>query len=197
MGTDANDGLLTASAVNGFLTRAVHVVEQESDWPWLETQETLTTTASVGTLTPGSVGLNWLRTRWLEDQYGKNMEWYSHAELDDRFTNTQTGFPKFFSVYGDLIHLRPIPDGVYTITHFYQRVEADLVNDSDTPLLPATYHTALVDYASYLGFRASRETERANLSFQNYQELLKQMKQRAKRRVDLPGKVRVRPGSWL
>lgn len=197
IGSDPNDGLLTPTAINSFINRALHSLEQEAEWPWLEMQETINVVAGTTSYTPGASGGNWLRTRWLEDQNGKNMEWFSHVELDDRYSNSSTGQPKTFSVYGDQINIRPIPDGSYTLTHFYQRSEADLVNDTDTPVIPATYHTLIVDYASYLAFRASRETERANEALQAYKDSVKQMWSRAKRRVDLPGKVRVRPGSWL
>lgn len=197
LGTDAGDGLIVPASVNLHINRAVHDIEQESDWPWLETSETVAIVAGTDQYTPGAVGGSWLRTRWVEDDTQKVIEWYSRQELADRWRISTVGKPVEFSVYQDKIWLRPVPDQAYTYTHFYQKFEADLVNDSDTTLMPATYHSGLVDYATYLAFKSSRETERANLAFQSYTDRMKRMKERAKRRVDLPGKVRNRPGGWL
>ncbi len=197
VGSDANDGLLTPTLVGSFINDALHAVEQESDWPWLETSETLAVLAGVDTYAPGAVGGHWLRTRWIEDDVQKVLEWYSREEMGDRWRSTTVGKPVEFSVYADTIYLRPVPDAAYTYRHFYQQSEVDLVSPTDVPLMPATYHQAIIDYASYLCFKASREVERANLTFQEFQDRLAMMKQRAKRSVDQPGKVRIRPGSWL
>ena len=200
VGTDANDGLLTPTSVNSFINRALHKVEQESDWPWLETSETISTVAGTDSYTPGAAapaGTLWLRTRTIFDDADHVVEWESRMETGDRWSNATTGKPQEFSIYGDKIIFRPVPDAVYSYNHLFQKAEVDLAADSDTPILPATYHNGIVEFASYLAFRGSRETERANLAFQGYTEELKKMKERAKRRVDLPGKVRVRRGSWI
>ena len=197
LGTDANDGLLTPTLLNLFANDALHAVEQESDWPWLETSETISVLAGTDHYTPGATGGRWLRTRWIEDDVQKVIEWYSRQQLGDRWRVTTVGKPVEFSIYADTIYLRPVPDAAYTYVHFYQQYELDLVADTDTPAMPATYHGAIVDYVCFEAFKASRESERANLAFQAFQDRLQQMKMRAKRAVDQPGKVRIRPGSWL
>ncbi len=199
MGLDANDGLIAPATINGFINESNHIIEQESDWPWLEVQETITMTAGTATYTPGGTATPnlWLRTRFISNDFGEVVEWYSYESLLDRWRNTTTGKPIEWAMYGDTIHFAPVPDSAYAYTHYYQRMEPDLVNPLDTPIMPPTYHNAIIEYASYLGFRASRETDRANEAFQAYTDRLTRMKERAKRRVDLPGRVRVRPGSWL
>lgn len=210
LGTDPNDGLLTPKSINGFLNRALHKVEQESDWPWLETQETLVLTTGVDSYTPGSTspaGTVWLRTRFMLDDTERVVEWQTRMQTGDRWRKIDShvanqgqstvGKPIEFSIYADQIIFRPIPDNTYYYNHLFQQAEKDLVLDTDTPIIPATYHNGIIEFASYLAFRSTRESERANLSFQGYNEELKKMKERAKRRIDLPGKVRVRPNSWL
>lgn len=201
-GLDANDGLVTPAVVTSRLNRAIHAYEAEGTFPWLQQSEIITTVAGTDTYTPGATapaGVTWLRTSEIRDanQDSNVLNWQSPTELDDKWNLTMQGFPKDFTIYQDRIILRPIPDAAYTLLHRFEQTEIDLVADSDTPILPAMYHEVLIEYASYLCFRRSRETERMQEALNAYNSWVVKMRSRALRRADLPGRVRIRPGGWL
>lgn len=88
-----------------------------------------------------------------------------------------TGDPYFYfrlgttdslGVYTDWIQFNPIPDAVYTIGLFYKTTVADLVNDSDTPPIPLTWHPGIVVYARYLFYDETQDWQRAQFSYASW-----------------------------
>lgn len=204
-GLDEDDTLITPTVLNGFLNRAVHAYEAEGTWPWLQQVETIVTAANQDSYTPGAAAqlldptVQWLRTSELRvaDNESDVIEWKSPTELDDKWNFTDIGPPEDFTIFADQIILRPIPDGAYNVIHRFERIERDLINETDIPTLPAIYHEVLVEYATMLCFRRSRETERYQEAMNAYNAWVAKMRARALRRADLPGRVRVRPYGWL
>ena len=202
-GLDEDDGLITPTVLNGFINRALHAVEAEGTWPWLQCSETIVTVANQDTYTPGAYVTNplwdWNRTselRVLENE-ADTLNWKGPSELDDKWDLDEIGPPEDFTVYQDQIIVRPIPDGVYNIVHRFERAEIDLVAETDTPALPPQFHEVLVEYGAYLCFRRSRETERMQEALNAYNAWIAKMRARSLRRADLPGRVRVRKYGWL
>lgn len=62
-------------------------------------------------------------------------------------TNVTTGQPVIYAMDGANIHLFPTPNGVYSLEIRYWKLPAELVNDADTPTLPARWHWLLWKYA--------------------------------------------------
>jgi hypothetical protein len=58
-----------------------------------------------------------------------------------------SGVPTHYAVAGDEVRLWPTPDTAYTLRLRYYKKPASLVNASDTPEIPGTYHHLLVSYA--------------------------------------------------
>lgn len=65
------------------------------------------------------------------------------ATMDNR------GKPTHYSRYRTWVTLDPVPDGIYTIELFYKGNIVDLVSDSDTPVLPDTWHHGILLMAKY------------------------------------------------
>lgn len=198
LGVDpSNDTLMSSDKVGRFVNLALHEIEAQHPWSWLQKSETLTTAAGTETVTPAA---DWRFTTELRNNQGRNLERYSMTDLNDRWmplgNNTTQGPPIEWAVWQSTIYLRPIPDGVYTLTHYYLRSEVDLAGDTDTPLIPDALSGAVIEYASYLAFRRERNDPRAAECLKAYQ-VWEQRMQRWEQPFTTPGRVRVRPGHWL
>lgn len=205
LGVDSSDGLLTPAVINAFINDANHQIELMHDWPWLQTDETITTVAGQDSYTPGAFNtahdangntLIWHRTDELRDGVDATvLERQSNTELDDRWRPTDMGKPREWAVYKDQIILRPVPDNVYTIVHRYVRQENDLVNTTDLPSMPASAHAAIADLATFLALRRDRNDPRAQAAEAAFNTWMAGL-QLDKKRYKTPGRVRIRPGGW-
>lgn len=193
MGLTSGDPLFTSPVLTELVNEAVHVIETEEDWPWLEAITTHSTTAGTQTLT---VPTDWLRTRnlWIADN--DPLVNTGFTDLRARFDATTRAQPTHYSLTADAIYLGPTPDATYTVNHHYIKREPDLTSDTDSPLMPASFHAAIVEHATYLGLRRSREEGRASVALDAYQGWLRRMIDN-RRRSSQSMRVRVRSGSWL
>jgi hypothetical protein len=73
---------------------------------------------------------------------------------------TDRGVPAYFCIINLTLHLRPVPDGVYSIVHDIVKSEA-VLSGSTAPLLPTPYYFAVVAKATELGHLRQRDTTRA------------------------------------
>lgn len=68
------------------------------------------------------------------------------SRIDDL---TTTGKPELYARYRDWIELQPTPDGVYTISVYYESDITELSADSDEPVMSEAWHRGLVNLAKY------------------------------------------------
>ncbi|MGH9266733.1 MAG: hypothetical protein ACRD0D_00995 [Acidimicrobiales bacterium] len=189
VGVPATDTLLTSAVVDRAVNQALHDAEVESEWPWLETSETVTTVA--GTAAYATTAL---RSLYLAAPGQASLALVEQRELDDRWGSgpaTAAGRPRDYALWAGLLELRPVPDGAYAYTHRYYRAEPDLALGTDTPLLPASFHTAIVELAAARVLRRNREEARAAQSIAEWQRWLARMRGHRRRSVG-PSKVRLR-----
>lgn len=57
------------------------------------------------------------------------------------------GTPRYYYVWKGLLHLDPIPDSDLNLVLWYHRAQPDLVDDSDTPIIPEEFHELCVLFA--------------------------------------------------
>lgn len=116
------------------------------DWDFLWGTSSLETTVSVPAYT-GVAGLGiWDVTRVFYNEVKLN-----RVVWQDYVPDTSTGSPAYFTIQPDnKIRIGPTPDGAYTISYDYYRSGHTLVTDSDTPLIPAQFHRAIVGRALML-----------------------------------------------
>jgi len=147
-------------AVNHFVAEAAAAISIEHDWPWLERSGTFLTTAGVDTY---AVPADWNRTLTLRLAGQPPMyRAASLADLEDDEPEATTGEPDSFAVYGTSLVLRPVPSGTVSVAHRYLRVEAELVVDTDEPLMPAQFHHAIAEMAAALVCRRRGDGREAN-----------------------------------
>lgn len=183
LGVPSTDSMFTSGVCTNLINSALHMNEMDADWPWLETSETIAPVNGQENYTPNA---NWLRT--LELQWGDYPPLTKVDIRDLRAIGSPAGRPQFYAVYGDQLRVRPVPTGTTpTMTHLYIRTQPDLSSGSDSPLMPANFHYAIVELAAYLGFRRIHQLPEAGGAQAAYQEWLKRMLARVERVSPSPG----------
>lgn len=157
------DAVLVDAFAEGKRAEAIKWINSRYSWLCdLESWTFMQGTAAV-TVTSGSQLVSNLPTDFgiavgLIDQYGASLECLRDAaEFYSRYTNPSaptTGQPEAYTVIGGSILVGPTANVTSTaFTLLYEKTAAALVNDSDTPIIPAGYHVALVHGGKAAGFR--------------------------------------------
>lgn len=159
MGIPATDGLYTDAQLTNHANAALHHLEMQSDWPWLEkTDAALAAAASV------ALPADHLRTIYIARSGYPPLE-RREAEFV-RAIPADAGIPFFYAIESGNLLIRGT--GAATLTHFYIRTEPDLVAGTDTPLVPANYRPAIVEYAAHLAFRRSGQLNEAKVALADF-----------------------------
>lgn len=198
IGLPSTDTFYPSTVVNDFLNEALQAINNEEYWPWTQATATISTVAGTAAY---AVPTDWKATKQL---FISGFTPLALSNLADVDYVTQQGQPVAYVVFGDQIILSPTPDGVYTVTHQYQKMEPTLTLDSDTPLMPAEFHYAIVAFAAHLAHMRSGEvdyyrgniTGKAAAALQEYNQWLARMRD-ARRRSTGPLRPRIRPGSLI
>lgn len=189
-GKATTDPYFTTGVVDGFINRALRRISTERDWPWNSATDTsISTVAGTATVATPS---GWYKTRNITIDNYEPLALAPLASIRAQNT-TARGNPAYYTVQGDQIILRPVPDAAYTLIHDYYRTETTLTLSTDTPRLPLAYHDAVVDLALHYACLKEGELERAKQYFAQYSDALRAMKNDV-RRASGPVVVRVRPG---
>ncbi len=194
-GWTTDDGVLTDAVVQSFVYEALQAIAIERDWDWQETTETIATVAGTDAYTPGATYGKTLGLR-ITSEYGPHLRYVSLEEADGYLRNADArGEPQVYTTYGGQLLLRPIPDAVYSLKHYFQRVEPALSSDSSEPLMPAQYHPAIVHLATSLAWDRVGDEMRASAERGLYKAWSDRMVD-DRRRTTRPKKVRPRDGHW-
>ena len=157
-------------------------------WNWMREGFSFTTTIGKRDYTDADVGLtdhaNWSTEHLrvykdsVADEYSLTyVEYDAYREVYMRGA-IASGRPSFFTISPkDELLFYPTPNDVYTIYGDYYTTPVSLVNENDTPALPARFHMAIV-YGAMLkyGFFESAQEVIQNAST-NYQRLLRNIEQ--------------------
>lgn len=190
-----NTNLPTATCTR-MVNQALDEVSLEADWPWLRTVETLTTAAGASILQNATQAgsKNFLRTVDLVDTSNGQALTRRKVAILDRVI--WSGRPQLYSVGGQIITVKPIPDGVYTLQHRYVQAEADLVNGTDVPLVPEIYGRGVVLYTANLMAIKISQPNTAAACAADYQAWVKRARGHINQGRE-PLRVEPRPGGWV
>jgi hypothetical protein len=192
LGNPATDGFFSDANLTDLVNEALQAISTERDWPWLTTSTTFPTVAGTAAYTPTA---GWMRTLVLCIDGYQPIEERQLAEIRSMPT-ADRGMPRYYAVTGDQIVLRDVPDGVYTITHDYVKVEPALTSDANTPLMPSQFHYSIVAKAAELASIRQRDAVRAGEQLAEYNAWVNRMLDN-QRRTRAPKRIRVRPGTAL
>ena len=148
------------------VNEAIHYLDTASPdgWPWMRT--TITTTISTQSYTFSSLLTTSTIAKVLSVKTRATSAWQpltlrNQDELDQMYPTDNTGLPESFTVEGDSLYIYPAPDGDYQTKIRVVFSESDLVNDGDSPVLPASFHTGIVDAALLFAYQALADDRRA------------------------------------
>lgn len=182
-GIPDDDGLLTATAINALIDRAVKQVEIEHDWAWLETSETI---ATVGGTATYAVASNYVRTISCRIEDASPM---LHWTLDeaDHWGTTNQGTPKAFALDGRTLRFVPTPSAIVSIKHRYVRTETALANDSAEPLCPEPWIEAVITWTGVLCAERTGRLDEQGARKATYKDIIENLVRRANEDADTTG----------
>lgn len=142
-------GTDTAPEQNSAINEVYREIHGMMRWPFLEAQDSsLVTVAGTNAYTLPMA--NWRNLDAVRLQITATQEYDNLQYLDvqsfrdyehiDRDTTT----PYYWTFYANQLHLYPYPDNAYSVVIDYITEPADLVLDTDVPVIPVPYHDVLV-----------------------------------------------------
>lgn len=137
---NANEAFVKAMVNAGY-----HRIERAAMWKFSEAEEEITSVAgqreAIGVPTNLSVPLMVHDIEW-----DRTLDY--HDERQKILPLSDTGHPQYYSVWSGGIRFYPLPTTARGYTLRYYRSWTDLVDDSDEPLIPETYHDLLINYGA-------------------------------------------------
>lgn len=157
---DVSDSFDVARAKEAINEAYTYVASTGDPWDWLEKEAQFTVQAGQDVYTYDAIAsalattIDEIHTLTMDSDSGggwvlDSMSWgalerISSSTQDDE----QIGEPLMFAKWSRRIRLFPAPDSAYTLGMFFRMQASEMVNDSDTPLLPLAWRTRLlVPYA--------------------------------------------------
>lgn len=192
LGAPPDETFYLDEQMDDLVNEALQTITAEGAWSWLQTTETINTVAGTRFYTPNT---NWATTKALSIAGFDAMSMLSLQEVRN-WPDDVRDVPVFYTIYLDQIYLAPAPSAVFAIRHDYLRDEITLIDNTDTPLMPAIYHYSIISYACHLAHLRSGDLARAQAAGAEYKSWLNRMEaQKLKSYSTI--KVRVRPGRDL
>lgn len=136
--------------VGALLNEALHKIERAAMWKWAEAEETLVIDAGtqVPTTQPADLALP-LMARNLGTR--RDLTFHDDRqrfEYDNDPTSQRTGRVESYSIYGGDLRFYPKASQDEAIAFRYYRAWPDMVDDTDEPPFPETWHDLLTSYAA-------------------------------------------------
>ena len=174
LGVPDTDAIFTDTVLTDLINEGLQYISNEEDWWWLEKTETLSLTDSIQAY---DVAADCTRTINVSDPTGIPL---SRKGIDEllAMTTAQAAVVRFFAPYAGQLVFFPVPNTSISVNHRYIGGEPALSGDSDTPLIPAQFQPALVDYVVYLCHTRSGNMNEAKGALEVYGRWIETMKAR-------------------
>lgn len=180
-----------------WLNAAMHDMESDFDWPWLES-ELVTKNTEAGKpklATPFSI----IKVISIRDKTNqRKLQFYDqHRFFREIADPLEQGQPELYTLQGieAFVHLWPIPSAVYEMEMIVQTLTGDLVNPADEPkagtyFWPAISHYSIIMKAAAIALQAENEEERAKNALDQYDKSLERLRRKfGERELDEPTTV--------
>lgn len=194
-GHDA-DTLYTPEVQDEFLNEAIQQVNSEVEWPWLQATTTIAMVVGQSAYSLNTLIPNWARIHSVFDPFdGSRLELRTIQELDRII---YSGVPRIYTVFGDQLIVKPIPQDTRNETVHYTFREPLLVGDNDALNMPnnQNWDKGVIEYAAYISLRFLREDVRAESAYTAYTRWVTRIRDE-KIRWREPLRVRVREGNMI
>lgn len=154
-----------------WINAAMHDLESETDWPWLEGLDEIAISAGESDITVPS---DFFKVIYLRDATNKKpWDYYDMRRFEREIVDpTTTGKPYIFTVMGfETINFYPVADSALTARLLYLKDLGDMTDDAHTPgtgIVPLKLHYAIVLKAASMALAAENEEERAQYALNEY-----------------------------
>lgn len=189
----ANDTRITDAVINREINRVLRRIAMIHDWPWLQTDRTITTSASRALYALPDDFLRLVSLRFTDNTAPINLVLRSKQEVD---AVPGPGQPHVFGIWAGEVKLAPTPGGTYTLCLSYISQENILTNDSDVPLIPDYWNNGVLDGALVELLRTAARADEAMLAEQRFGQWVTETQDNVRQSREVP-RVRVRPGSMI
>lgn len=156
-------------------------------WPWLRKHDQALVTVAGVTVYPFAAIATapdvWLKIRALRMHLGvdwQTVEATNAAMLHDAYPQTTTAMPQAWAVDGYNLLLGPAPNDIWNLRADVVVAEPALVDPTDEPLMPVTFHDSIIERVAYLEARRTNSPGPANLALQALNDTLVGMRQFAR-----------------
>lgn len=164
------------------INEAIHYLDTASPdgWPWMRT--TLNTTITIGSYTFSQLSgttstiAKVLSAKVKDGDTWQILRFRNQDEIDQLYPTDDTGLPESYTVDGGKIGVYPPPDGSYSLQARVIFSENDLSGNTDSPTLPASFHTGIVDAALLIAYQALADDRRVALQEQRVIATIQRMR---------------------
>lgn len=185
----STDTLITQSVRYTAINEAIGQVSLEQDWPWLSATVAVVTVPGTASY---ALPADFLRTLQVMDlALGNNL---LRSNPIDVLGVIYRGRPSQYAYDANNLLVAPIPSEALTLTHYYLRIEPELTDPGDEPLMPDYAIRGVVEFASADLLRQRNIQDRAADCAAAYKAWLSRLIDNNDSSVE-PIIPRVRPGS--
>ena len=154
------------SSLPDFINEAIHYMDSATPDGWQWMRSTINTTISTQSYTFSQLSTTSTIAKVLSAKVKDGDTWQilqfrSQDELDQIYPTDDAGLPESYGVESNSVYIYPPPDGDYNLRIRVICSEPDLTNDSDSPVMPATFHTGIIDAALLIAYQALADDRRA------------------------------------
>lgn len=170
----STDALATSASLTLAINAAIHRIEtaNPNGWDWLRSPASFTLVPGTGSY--GFAAISFVSgigsfSKVVEAHYVASGVEYplrrvTHSVLRTQFLSTASGRPEQYAVEGRTVYLAPLPANADTVRLTVVLEEPDLASGSDTPLMTAIFHDAIVEQAAALIFRRTQNLGAAQVA---------------------------------
>lgn len=142
-----SDRLINANVpfVKAMVNAGYHRIERTALWKFSEGEAQITCTANTRAATGVPADLS-VPLMVHDDERDYPLDY--HDERQKTLLLKATGHPEYYSMWKGELRFYPLPIATRSYTLRYYRSWSDLVDDTDVPILPETYHDLLINYGA-------------------------------------------------
>ena len=180
LGVPSSDSFYTDAVIVDLLNEALNWYSAQWDWPWLEKKETLTTSGSTETVALAS---DYSSTVAVTDAVGVPLIEKPMSELQFMGSG-EAGVCRYYTIWDASIYLRPIPNGAFSVYHYYRQIEDQFTSlNTDVALIPVQYENVVVEYATGLALQRAGNLADASERIKRAEAQLASMRERSDRKT--------------
>jgi len=178
------------TSVKDFINKSQRdIINSEVEWPFTVVNYNFTTVASQAEYSRAAdaktIDFDSFTIQESASTAERTLKYLSFEEYLEGFNETDTnptgdaeGLPAYvYQTPDDKIGLSPVPDvSTYTVRHYYYQTNVDMVNNTDTPIIPERFHDVIVNRARYYTHMLRSDTQFSQLAMRDYEGGLGRMR---------------------